>query len=578
LSSSGNQSFSIFTIVFALLLLTPFIFPGFFPFDVNILLATSASWLFAYCYFYHYKIVYVPKSITLSFAFIAMIQYFVFISGSVLAPEAWKLHCIQYFAIFVMLGIGASVPASSLQRWMHIYIIAAVAWSLVGLFVWLGGTGGMPLSLGLVSATQSSSLKLSGPFSQGNIFASMIGMAWIFSHWLFLKEKKPVHLAAIILFSAIMFDTLSRGGWIAFIPCLTLLLLALKPSPHFIATRLSPAWILALILGLFLYKISQPQLQSGQMFPLIDTAGASLSARLAIWATAIVEFLNHPLTGAGWGQFAAATWHSRPQAFDWAQTHFGIRLVLDSVPMSAHNMWLHILAESGVIAFFLIFRGSWHITKNTISLLQNAHSHRLPFALASSAFLLQSFINISFSRPVPILVFAFFTGIAFAPWLRAHSWKFQFTSLTKYAALTVTIVIVSWSSYQINQWFLAASSIRSFDIANNQSVKNMARFADQPRVGALPTLWLGYTIASKNRHTGLLTWMIPFLKHSLNELPWVDTYQVLFYALLHSQRYDEACHLGMMISKQHLQHEKNDLLYQQVCAKKHPGQAYSFGH
>jgi len=177
-----------------------------------------------------------------------------------------------------------------------------------------------------------------------------------------------------------------------------------------------------------------------------------------------------------------------------------------------------------------------------------------------------------------MLVFAFFTGIAFAPWLRAHSWKIQSPYLTKYAATAVTIAMVSWSSYQVSQWFFAASSIRSFEIHNKQSVKNMAKFADEPRVGALPMIWLGYTVASKKEHAALLTWMIPYLKRSINEVPWMDTYQVLFYALLYSHHDDEACHLGMVILKQHFRDEKNSLAYQEVCAKKRPSQAYSFGH
>jgi len=284
-------------LAFLVFLLTPFIFPGFFPFDVNTLLATSASFAFGCIYFYQHKTVYLSKKLFLSFALIAIIQLYIFISNSLLAPEAWKLRSIEYFATFVMLTAGACMPASSLKTWMRIYLLAAVAWSLTGLFVWLGGTNGMPLSVGLIAFTQAPSIKLSGPFNQGNIFASMIGIAWIFSHWLFLKEKKLIHLASILFFTSIMLDTMSRGGWIAFVPCLILLLFALKPSQHLIVTKLAPSWLLAITLATFLYEISQPQLQSGQIFSLTDTAGASLGARLAIWATAIAEFLNTPYTG-----------------------------------------------------------------------------------------------------------------------------------------------------------------------------------------------------------------------------------------------------------------------------------------
>jgi O-Antigen ligase len=563
---------------FAALLLTPFVFPGFFPFDVNTILACAAALIFSCLLLYREQVIHLPRNLVLAFAAVALIQLACFLLGSMQAPGSWLLRALEYMSVLVMLVMGASVSTASLRAWMSLFMAMAAIWSLVGLFVWCGGTGGRPLTLGLIAMTQGSAAKLAGPFNQGNIFASVIGMAWIFAHWLFLRDKKHVYAVAVLFFTAMLFDTLSRGGWIAYTAVLLLMLYAMAPSPRQMGLRLLPLlWLAGLALGTGLNSIHvEAQAQANLLFTMAKTVEATMAARLVIWATAIVEFLHAPLVGVGWGQFADAYWHSYAPAHAWAAKTLGIH-GFDNFFWSAHNLWLHVLAEGGLAAFGLLLWGTWKIAAKSLVLIGNRHSSRLPFAMVSLGFLCQALVNISFTRPLPMLLFAFFTGIAFAPWLRRNSWKLRRSDGGRYAAIGIAVIVIAWASHGTSQWFMAASWLKHFDMENKQGVERVVRFSGE-RAGAIPVIWLGYNVATKNEHTALLTWMLPYLRRDIHEFPYVDSYQVYFYALASSGRNAEACRVGTLIEKQGYPGETNTAIYRDICAGKPMTGGYHFGH
>lgn len=574
---ASQESPAIYT-AFCALLLTPFIFPGFYPFDVNAILACGATLMIGCLLLYRKPVIYAPRKLILAFAAVALIQLLGLYLGDIAAPGAWELRTLEYASALSLLGMGASVSAVSLAVWMRLFMAVAAIWSVAGLFVWCGGTHGLPLGMGMVAMSQGAAVKLAGPFVQGNIFASMIGMAWVFAHWLYLRQRTTMYALAVLFFTTILFDTLSRGGWVAYTVALLLMLYAMAPQAKQIGLRLLPLWLAGLAIGVGLNSIhveAQAQAQ-GLMFTVAQTVEATLSARLVIWATAIVQFLHAPLAGVGWGQFGDAYWHSYAPAQEWLIRHFGIPRY-NSFFLSAHNLWLHVLAEGGIVAFGLLLWGTWKIAMRGVSLVVNGHSPRLPFALASLGFLVQALVNISFTRPLPMLVFAFFTGIAFAPWLRRDSWRLRRSDTIRYVSVGMAIVIISWASRTTAQWFTAASWFKSFNLDSRQSVEGVVRVAGE-RVGAVPLLWLGYNIALENKHTALLTWMLPYLQKDIHEFPYVDSYQVYFYALASSGKKAEACRVGTLIARQGYPDEKNGAIYRDVCAGKPMTGGYHFGY
>lgn len=561
---------------FAFILLTPLVFPGFFPFDVNLVLAVSAALLFISITSFELRSLYIPKAFSLAIVTVLVLQLTLSINGNVLAPEIWRLQTLGYLAAAGLFFAGTSTPASSLRSWMHLYIAVAVLWSIIGLFIWLGGTGGSPLEIGPITMALAPALKLAGPFNQGNIFATAIGFAWLFSHWLFIRSRKPIYVLMAVFFTAMLFDSLSKGGWAAFTLAIILLLFAMKPKSSLVAKKLIPMWLSGFALGLIFLEFSQPRIESDAFLSVVH-AGASLDARLLIWASAFAEFLSSPWTGIGWGQFPAEFWGANADAQLWLEENMGVKNSLYSNAMSAHNMIFHTLAEAGVIAGLLLIWGIWRLLRITITLLVNGNSQRLPFALAATAFVIQSQFNISFTQPVPLLMAAFFTGIAFAPWLRRKSWVLKTEAPIRYLVLIIALTGLIWAAQLSYQWFATEQVIRDFDIQNEESIRNLADVATIPRIGSIPLIWLGYNIATTQQHAALLTWMLPYLERSRHEVPFVDSYQVLFYALSYSQRFEEACQLGQLISQRKLPKEKNVVAYKQVCANKPPSQ-YIFGH
>ncbi len=523
------------------------------------------------------KWLYLSKPLFASFIFILCIQLFLLNNNYLLAEETWRLQNIQYLMAFIMLIIGASVSSTSLICWMKAYIFIAISWGLIGLFVWLGGTSGEALQIGTVTLALPPALKVSGPFNQGNIFAAAIGFAWLFSHWFFLLEKKPVYAACIIFFTALLFDTLSRGGWIAFLITITLLLFALKPGRVLFTQKLIPMWLAGLAAGAIFLEFSNPSVEAQGVQVVTQTAAASFNARLVIWVAAIHEFMNAPLTGVGWGQFQSEFWIVKPATISWINDNLNMEIPSSFVPYNAHNIFLHVLAEAGLIAFVALCWGIYKLAQVTIKLVLNGDSIRLPFALAASAFILQSQVNTVFHRPMILLVASFFAGIALAPWLWKNSWKIRSRFSVKATSIILTCLLVIWASQLTQQWFKVEQAILNLDLGQKYSVENLVGFASHPRMGPLSLTWLGFKVATEQQHLPLLKWMVPYLKPSLNEVPSILAHQVLFYSFSFSQEFEEACRIGKIISSQKLQGEQNNPAYDKACESRQAAK-YLFGY
>lgn len=562
---------------FALILLTPLVFPGLFPFDVNLILAAGSALLFASCLLLELKYLFIPRTFMLAVVCVLGIQTFLAVSGNMLAPQGWGLQTINYIVAATMLIIGVSTTAASLRTWMCLYMSVAAIWSAAGLVVWLGGTSGLPLGIGSVAFTMGPTVKLAGPFNQGNIFAAAIGFAWIFSHWLFIVDKKRIYAFAIVFFTAMFFDSLSRGGWLAYTFAIILLLFALKPKTSFYMRQLLPIWAIGLTAGLVCSIFSRPLLEPEILLTTISSTSTSLHERLIFWLCAVYEFLRSPWTGVGWGQFAAEFWTANPQAQMWLQQHLGWDHSPHANALSAHNLILHALAEGGAITALLVVWGVWTILLNAILRARKSHGARLPFAMASLGFILQSQINVVFTHSLPLLMAAFFTGIALAPWLRKKSWRFVLQSSLRGAAWAISLLASIWAGQLSFQWFSAEHAIRSLDMNNKASVDRLVQFTVLPRIGTVSLVWLGYTVAREKKHYALLVWMLPYLQKSVHEIPSVSSYQILFYALVTAKKYEEACQLGKTISLQRFPSEGNDMAYKEVCEHKVLSR-YKIGH
>ena len=137
----------------------------------------------------------------------------------------------------------------------------------------------------------------------------------------------------ILLFGIIL--TRSRGGLLAaFISTLVvscICILARGRKNHVIL--LVACVLMVLLIGVAIYPHYRTQ-------PVYSTSldGLSIQTRLSIWETGVKMFLARPWLGWGWG------------TFNYVYPQFKSEQVWYSVP-HAHNEWLQILAEGGLIGF-----------------------------------------------------------------------------------------------------------------------------------------------------------------------------------------------------------------------------------
>ncbi|EAU55509.1 hypothetical protein AL013_01900 [Mariprofundus ferrooxydans] len=579
LNNDSNSARKVYlsSAAFLLLLLTPFVYPGYFPSDVNILTACAAGFLFILTTLIEKKhIIILPKRFLAVVLTLFCIQLWLYASGQLLSTSSWALQTVLYASAALLFVLGASVPTSSLRRWIHLYLLVACLWSSVGLFVWLGGTNGKALEFGPITSVLAPAIKLAGPFNQGNIFAGLVGFALIFSHWLAWKEQKIRYAIAVAFFTAMLFDTLSRGEWLAYLFIAACLLFALKPNAREAMRCFIIPWLCGLSAGFILAHFSQPSLiGSDGISGLVNSAGATMEARLTIWATALSIFLHTPLVGSGWGQYAPQSWLAAPAASD-LMARFGLSHHLVSNYASGHNLILHLMAEGGILVLLPLCWGLWHLIKTSCRLLARPHNIRITFSLAAISFIIQSQVNITFTKPLPLLLTVFFIGIAMAPTLRRKSWKLPVSAPMISATAAATAAFIFWATPTVIQWFQAERALYAFDLDDQASAKTLAGFATIPRIGAIPSIWLGYKVATTNSHTGLLKWLTPPLRNAVHDIPMVAGYQVLFYTLGSTDALQEACRVGQLIKAQHFVNERNNQIYQDICDGK-PFEQYHFG-
>jgi len=562
-----------FTFVpFSLLLLSPFASPAFFPFDVILLLASGSALLFTGLVLLQRPHIQLPKTFLIVCVIIMTGQISGYLIAVPAASEAWALHALLYLSAMLLFITGINTPCSKLLTLMHIYLLTSLFWSIGGLFVWLGGNDGNAIALGVVTLIPAPSIKLSGPFLQGNIFASLIGFSIIFSHWLFLKTGKSIYALAILFFAICFIDSLSRGAWISYTIVLFILLLSMRTViTQQMMKNIALLWTAALVVGYMLVELSQP----AGMEIVVGNADVSLFQRVYIWLTAFNEFTRSLFLGVGWGQFPTEFWRSGEVSsillkdYESLQPH--------NIAFSAHNIFLHAAAEGGLIALIALLWATSFLLGKANTFIHNKNSPRLPFALTCLGFLAHAQISTVFSSPLPLLLVAMFAGISMAPFLRTGTARYTLSRQFKRASAIAIMLTISWVLYSSWQWFNAEAIVQRLDINNAESIRTIATgIADRPRIAAIPLSSLGQTIAMTKQHSNLLVWMIPFLENSIDEVPTVTAHQVLFYAHNYSGNYQRACELGQKIMAMNLIGEINRDSYFKVCEGK-KSERYNFG-
>lgn len=175
-----------------------------------------------------------------------------------------------------------------------------------------------------------------------------------------LGKERWLRLLALVAHSlacAALYFTGSRGGLIAYGGMVLVALWFFKPkTAAFSRIALASALSLAIVLSL------QPRTPGGGRLGEVDDFTSS--SRLALWGTAGVMFLQHPVLGVGYGNYRS--------------------LYNDYLPgvtpnqLDSHNLYLQFLAETGIIGFVAFFLIVTMFARVAIKLAKNTDSvHRI---------------------------------------------------------------------------------------------------------------------------------------------------------------------------------------------------------
>lgn len=191
-----------------------------------------------------------------------------------------------------------------------------------------------------------------GNLAQPNHYAAQIALALASVTYLFGRRRlgglvAGGCIAALLLVSAFAG---SRSPWL-YLAAFTILALLVRQFRRddesrrlaFVAMWLLPGFLVAQGVAILIVPAEGLQVTSAQR---VFQVASGIDARIQLWGDAWGMFLDAPILGSGWGQFS---WHHFVnQALTGASAAPGLF-------NHAHNLALHLLAETGMIGFLVIF-------------------------------------------------------------------------------------------------------------------------------------------------------------------------------------------------------------------------------
>jgi len=199
-------------------------------------------------------------------------------------------------------------------------------------------------------------LRMFSVFPDSHSFALFTIISLIFFTYLLLKQNKKIYWLPIVLsFLALLFSG-SRGVWLsALIPFLIVIFLFIrkfKPSIARIFISFLLIFIIAFPVSSFVISISQNVKDGALAFKraktLTDLEEISIKSRMEIWGKSFKSVLKKPLLGVGIGNYPIV---------------LGEDISAAKRGASAHNLYLDIASEMGLLGLIFLLLIFWQIIK-----------------------------------------------------------------------------------------------------------------------------------------------------------------------------------------------------------------------
>jgi O-antigen ligase len=237
---------------------------------------------------------------------------------------------------------------------LRVLLVSAVCVSLLGILQYLFEF--RPLAPAWMTDRQIIQFRVNSTFSDANSLGTFLAGSMIIG----VCELLSVHAGSrwkILLGTGLIFLcfvlTGSRAAWVALCFALILLPFVMKKVRSNATTTRSvsfgtiPLWINLLVVGLLIamvlvVTVPGSRLQSFALHP-VRRINSILGGRVSLWIVSWRIFCENPVFGRGIGTF--------PQSLDRFQDR--IRPILRHE--NAHNYYMQVLAETGILGFLLFF-------------------------------------------------------------------------------------------------------------------------------------------------------------------------------------------------------------------------------
>jgi O-antigen ligase len=192
-------------------------------------------------------------------------------------------------------------------------------------------------------------------------------------------RKRSIRWAAAVVIAILLVGllvSLSRGAWLGTIAGLLLLVMTLRGARRALLAFGIPIVMVAILLGNF--AGSNPEVQVVQnRFQAITSLNQPYDHREDLWAEAIRQIQEHPVTGQGPGNFAVASERRASESLTVFAWH-------------AHNLYLNVGAELGVpgltllVALMITLAGVAYQTLKRLPEATNQQERAMVAGLASA--------------------------------------------------------------------------------------------------------------------------------------------------------------------------------------------------
>jgi hypothetical protein len=275
---------------------------------------------------------------------------------------------VRYAELFVLVPVAVAMTIRDRRDML------LVAGSIVATSVYEGALGVWQYFTQTGAAYAGSFVRAVGTFGAFQVLAlgALVGYGMVVTIALGLTLRGRPRLLVLsigALLTVPLVVSLSRGAWIA-TACSLLLMLAM----HNWRLAAATVWAAMLAMAVALAVPSTPQSSSAsptisqRLTSIVSTTSEpdrSVRDRYGLWQTAIAIWADHPVVGVGMKNFSEFRDSHAPLSLssgsDVADPAIGFRR---EPLLSAHNMYLMVLSEQGLIGFaaFLVLFGTLTVT------------------------------------------------------------------------------------------------------------------------------------------------------------------------------------------------------------------------